>query len=758
MTRYVPTNAAKEAIRGREAEIVRALGIPWNGSGKHIRCPDPAHPDKNPSWRLLPDGRAVCTCRQPHSIFDVAGYAKGLDFEASKIMVLELIGRDDLIVDPDVNRSHAAGLTLAEYAAAKKLPVDFLHGLGLRDISYNGRAAVEIPYLAPDGRVQATRYRRAMAGDKNKRFRWRKGSVLCLYGADRADRLPAAGYAVLVEGESDTHTLWRHGFPALGLPGAALWNEVRDAPLVAEVPTIFIIVEPDLGGVQTLNWLSKSSIGPRARLIRLPPETKDPSALYLADPAGFQVAFQRALDSAVPAPVSADRPEIDKAAPYQTAKFYIAENFTAADKPTLYYHRGAFYRWSGTAYLETGETTQRAGLYEFLDRCHWRNSEGQLKPVKPDAAMVGNVLDALRAASHLDDATAPPIWLDHFPGFAADEIVACSNGLLHLPTLTLLPHTPSFFTHNSVDFAFDHGAPPPAHWIGFLKQLWPDDQATIDTLQEIFGLALTGDTRHQKAFLMVGPKRSGKGTIARILTRLIGTDNTVAPTLAGLGTNFGLAPLIGKRMAIISDARLGGRADQHAIAERLLSITGEDTISVDRKYRPAWTGRMQVRFLILSNELPRLVDASGALVSRFIVLMLTNSFYGKEDHGLTDRLLTEMSGILNWAIAGWQRLYLRGYLQQPKSAAEAVQDLEDLGSPISAFLRANCVVAPGRTVEISRLYEVWCNWSKEQGRDRPGTAPTFGRDLRAVVPGIKVAQARDEYDQRHRQYEGIGLK
>src|SRR5689334_5742317 len=98
--RYVPTKAAKEAVRGREADIVRALGIPWNGTGKHIQCPDPGHPDKNPSWRLLSDGRAVCTCRQAHSVFDVVGYVKGLDFEASKILVAELLGRSDLIVEP----------------------------------------------------------------------------------------------------------------------------------------------------------------------------------------------------------------------------------------------------------------------------------------------------------------------------------------------------------------------------------------------------------------------------------------------------------------------------------------------------------------------------------------------------------------------------------------------------------------------------------------------------------------------------------
>ena len=67
--------------------------------------------------------------------------------------------------------------------------------------------------------------------------------------------------------------------------------------------------------------------------------------------------------------------------------------------------------------------------------------------------------------------------------------------------------------------------------------------------------------------------------------------------------------------------------------------------------------------------LDRGAQASGALASRFIVMPLTNSFYGREDLGLTDRLLGELSAILSWAISGWQRLRERGYFVQPKSAA-----------------------------------------------------------------------------------------
>lgn len=398
---------------------------------------------------------------------------------------------------------------------------------------------------------------------------------------------------------------------------------------------------------------------------------------------------------------------IDGRAPYATAKLFLDRNFTIEEKRTLHHHRGAFYRWNGIAYLGISEGEElRARLYEFLDQCVTIDTKGKARPVKPNAVMVSNVLDRLRAKSNLDASISAPAWLDHTPDLAAEDIIVCENGLLHLPMLTLLPHTPAFFTYNALDFSFDANALEPQQWLGFLDQLWPADSEAIETLQEIFGYCLTADTRHQKAFLVVGPKRSGKGTIGRVLTRLVGADNTVAPTLAGLGMNFGLAPLIGKRVAIISDARLGGHADQQAIAERLLSITGEDAITIDRKFMAAWTGRLQTRFIVLSNELPRLADASGALASRFFVLVLTNSFYGREDQRLTDKLLTELPGILTWAIGGWRRLTERGHFPQPRSALDAVQQLEDLGSPIGAFLRERCVIRAGslsRSIGCSRL-------------------------------------------------------
>jgi putative DNA primase/helicase len=295
-------------------------------------------------------------------------------------------------------------------------------------------------------------------------------------------------------------------------------------------------------------------------------------------------------------------------------------------------------------------------------------------------------------------------------------------------------------------------------WLKFLGELWPSDPNSIEAMQELFGLLLTADTSRQKAFLIVGPKRSGKGTIARVLTALLGKENVAGPTLSGLSQNFGLWPLIGKPLAVISDARLGGRADIHVITERILSITGEDSLTIDRKNLVPWTGQLPTRFMILTNELPRLSDSSGALASRFIIWRLSRSFYGNEDLTLTSKLLAERPSILAWAMDGRDRLTKRGHFVQPQSARQAVNELADLASPIGAFLRDRCNVGPGYAVEVEVLFAAWTAWCGEQHRDRPGTVQIFGRDLRAAVPGLDTTHPRDATTgDRVRYYQGVGL-
>jgi putative DNA primase/helicase len=434
-------------------------------------------------------------------------------------------------------------------------------------------------------------------------------------------------------------------------------------------------------------------------------------------------------------------------------------SLTSADGVLLVrWWRGAFYLWCGTHWEDVSDSAIKAMLYSALEHAwYWKaptkdGGKPKLVEWEPSRRKVGDLAEALQSIVIIGERTDPPAWLD---GTNRRHLVAMRNGLLDLEGRELQAHSPIYFNLFSLPYAYDPDAPEPQGWLRFLKELWPDDPESIRLLQQYFGYIVSGDTRMHKLLFLVGPPRSGKGTIARVLAALIGRHNTAGPTLASLVTHFGLQPLLGKPLAVISDARIRNDVAS-AVVERLLTITGEDTITVDLKYRDPWTGKLPSRFLIISNELPNLGDAAGAIATRFLILALQESWLGREDYDLTDKLLGELPSILRWSLDGLDDLRGLGHFIEPASSRDAVIELADLASPVSPFLREACERGPGREVSCRRLYQAWRRWSIDHGRDHPTTEAVFGRDLRAAAPGIKRVQHRDG-ERRWWVYTGLDL-
>ena len=381
------------------------------------------------------------------------------------------------------------------------------------------------------------------------------------------------------------------------------------------------------------------------------------------------------------------------------------------------------------------------------------------KAHKVTRSVVSNAMQAVESLTNVTWDTEPPAWLVPGYSFSPAGCLVTTSGIIHVPNLvsgkpSLIEPTPDLFTLSGVNYGFDPKATCP-HWQTFLGQLWPDDQQSRDTIQEIMGYLLLPDTSQQKLFMFIGPRRSGKGTIGRIIRQVIGPANIAAPRLSSLQGEFGMQPLLGKTCAIVGDARLSGRADAAVIVETLLSISGEDAQTINRKHMAQVTAQLKTRFVLISNELPKLYDASATLPSRVILLRMRESFYGKEDHSLTDRLLSETPGILNWAIRGWQRLQERGYFVQPESSCELIDRMVDIASPVRAFIDESCELGAGFQVPVSDLFKAWKDWCEPKGR-KHGNEQAFGRDLSAAASTVVVSRPRDGA-KRYRVYNGIKL-
>jgi putative DNA primase/helicase len=289
--------------------------------------------------------------------------------------------------------------------------------------------------------------------------------------------------------------------------------------------------------------------------------------------------------------------------------------------------------------------------------------------------------------------------------------------------------------------------------------VFPGDEGAQEGLLRLIGLCLTDETKYQKAFMFVGPKRGGRGTIGRLLKGLVRRENYVSPTLRVFSEPFGMEGFIGRKVAVFADASLDGLGlkELSVIGDRIKSITGEDDMHVNRKNLKYWNGSLRTRILIFSNQLLRFQDDSGALAGRFVSWRMKQSFAGREDLELTQKLLAERSGIFNLALDALDRLRAEGVFVQHQSGREMAESLEDLTSDIVPFARECCEVGPEYSAFLLALFDLWNGWCLRRGIKHGWGPPQFSEKLRAQFPNITSSRPRID-GRRVTELYGIGRK
>lgn len=443
-------------------------------------------------------------------------------------------------------------------------------------------------------------------------------------------------------------------------------------------------------------------------------------------------------------------------APRDVAKRVVAEA-ECARAPWCYWNN-AWFVWRGSHYEETTPDAMRDGLYDLLGDATYLGANGVELRWKPSQRKLNEVIDAARGLVRLPDGIGAAQWIDG----RDEQVIPCANGLLRVRDRTLVEHTPKHFNIMCLPYTYDRNAKCP-RWLLFLKEVFGDDTESVGLLREWFGYVLSGRTNLQKMVMWLGPKRGGKGTVARLLKRLVGESAYGAVKTDDLRDSFALENLVGKSLVVFPDERQVGAPDGKRLVQFVLQATGEDDITVRRKYKSAWSGRLPMRVMYMGNEPPVLPDSSGAVQNRILTIETVVSFAGKEDRGLDGDLADELPGILNWALDGLDELLANGEMKQPESGLAAAQDVDEFSNHIRRYLKSGqCRLENGLRAECQQLWHDFDAWCQRNGIEANVNAVWFGRHLRPAMrdlaPGVKFARKQNDSEPgRPYYYMGIGL-
>lgn len=281
-------------------------------------------------------------------------------------------------------------------------------------------------------------------------------------------------------------------------------------------------------------------------------------------------------------------------------------------------------------------------------------------------------------------------------------------------------------------FPYDADADCPG-WKDALKKMFPDDsQAVIDVLQEMFGYTfLYGEAPADTLFYLWGKGRNGKSIISNVLKALHGEENIAGVPLAELGKDFNLSAIYDKKVCICPENAQEKLLD----TSTLKSLTGRDSIKVEKKYETPFTTSVTTKIIVNSNHYLRTDDESVGFWERILPIPFEVTFIPKEewkkrgkspyfrirDTRLEEKLQAELPGIFNWSVEGLKRLKANKWVFSESQRITALKnEMMMYCKPVTAFVR-QCVAQgnmdkqKGRTDRIpsSKVHQIFLSWAEK---------------------------------------------
>ncbi len=370
------------------------------------------------------------------------------------------------------------------------------------------------------------------------------------------------------------------------------------------------------------------------------------------------------------------------------------------------------------AYHPHGEVVVRAWT-----EAAYREAEG----ASPKSHLVNEVLATVHRRTYVPR-----------DGFNPPGLLCLRNVVLDLATREMRPHAPEPRFTIQLPVAYDPDARAP-RFARFLEEVLPDPMAR-ETVQLLAGYTLEPGNRYQRAFMFHGSGANGKSTLQGVLRALLGPRNVSAETLQTLSRSlYATASLWGRLANICPDIPPAPLR----YTDVFKGLTGGDAVRGERKFHDTFEFVNPAKLIFSANELPPVDDKTFAFWRRWVIVDFPNRFTGDDENPRLLETLTldaELSGVLNWALAGLEALRARGFPERHQ-AEDLREKWQRRSDSLYWFLQERVEVDPQGWVAKADFNEAYDAFCKEYDEVKKKLT-VVGTELPEHVPQVRTKRER----------------
>lgn len=299
---------------------------------------------------------------------------------------------------------------------------------------------------------------------------------------------------------------------------------------------------------------------------------------------------------------------------------------------------------------------------------------------------------------------------------ADKKYIPFANGLLNFITNDFIPHTPRIKVFHVIPWDYQPDAKAPV-FEQMMKNITCNRPQLIDQLLEFMGWTISGlnYNKHQKFLILAGHGKNGKSTFITMFNQLLGDDNCSAVELSTIANNRFAISSMENALLNVSEEEDKKCFEKTGMLKKL---TGNSPIQSEKKFKDSYKTTNRSKIMISYNEVPYIHDLSKGMRRRMLIVPFDSDFDTEKDKmipEIEDKLLKEMSGIINWCLYGLRRLNQNGDFTHTVENSEKINEMIKNSNSLIEWVEEELIVNTEEECFISteKLFNHYKNFDED---------------------------------------------